>query len=67
MMKPLPDVFAACWLGNRWLVQAPSGSSLAAGRTFDRVEVRAVDCEALVVVSDDAPPIVPKLHRHVIT
>jgi hypothetical protein len=42
-MKPLPDVFAVQHVGDdRWLAVAPSQRTLA--RTYERTELRAVDC-----------------------
>jgi hypothetical protein len=56
MMKPLPDVFSACCFeGDRWFVVSASEWSLAAGRTFDRRELRAIDSGKLGITSDDAP------------
>jgi hypothetical protein len=40
-MKPLPDVCAVQRIGDRWLAVSVSEGSLAAGRTFDRRELRA--------------------------
>jgi len=43
-MIELPPTFAVqCVDGQRWLVVAPDHHSLAAGRTFERRELRAVD------------------------
>ena len=52
-MIKLPPTFAVCCFeGDRWLVVVPSDWSLAAGRTFERVEVRAGDCGAIGISSD---------------
>jgi hypothetical protein len=49
-MKPLPSVFAlCCFEGDRWLAVSPSDWSLAAGRTFERRQLRTVDSGELYV------------------
>ena len=44
--------------GKHWVAVSPNYEPHHQG--FDRLELRAVDCEALTLVSDDVP-MVPKL------
>jgi hypothetical protein len=47
-MIQLPPAFAVSCTGGRWFAVAPSNWSLAAGQTFERQELRAVDSGSLV-------------------
>ena len=47
MSKPLPDVFAVHCVRDRWLAVAPAPGDRSQGRTFDRRELRVIDCDAL--------------------
>ena len=51
----LQDMYAVQRVGDRWLVVSVNEWSLAAGRTFDRREMRAIDSGKLGITSDDAP------------